>query len=49
MFLPHSLLQNLLNVETKCDTDEVCLVGVDGLACGLGYIVGVDVPGDPSL
>ena len=31
MFFPYSLLQNLLNVETNCDTAECCLVGGDVL------------------
>ena len=31
IFVPYSLLQNLLNVDTKCDTNEVCFVGVDVL------------------
>lgn len=31
MFPPYSLLQNLLNVETNCDTSSCCLVGGDVL------------------
>ena len=58
MFLPYSLLQKRLNVETNREITAFCLVGTDSFAAGEGHFasqrrrppsVGTGVPDGPFV